>query len=270
YGTPAVAGMAVVLVDHVDAGDAQGVGHRARVVHVGRRRVAAIEQVDQQRARRAVVAVHLVDERIAVMPAVFVDLAQAGIHPDVAGADVVADGLRRGGRGKSESEGEREDVESAGRDHGGCSVDWDIASLAIDDELQVIRVRSGSGLPRTTGAARSVGRSGYGTRVRVCTASPGRNDVGLPCTQSSWPAPQNGDSGCPLWPPGMCAMPSDSWPGATTMRSDAPKSGAATRGMLPSPASWSGGMHSKRSPSSGIAPVSGWQMCAVLRSPHVR
>src|SRR3546814_4985775 len=71
--------------------------------------------------------------------------------------------------------------------------------------------------------------STYGARVRVCSVLPGRNGVGLPCTQSSWPAPQNGDSGWPLWPPGMWAMPSASWPGDTTMRSDAPNLGAATR-----------------------------------------
>src|SRR3546814_4614131 len=51
HDAPALAGMAVVLVDHVDAGDAQGVCDRARVVHVGRCPVASIEQVDQQRTR---------------------------------------------------------------------------------------------------------------------------------------------------------------------------------------------------------------------------
>src|SRR3546814_16646626 len=94
--------MAVVLVDHVDAGDAQGVGDRARVVHVGRCSVASIEQVDQQRTRRAVVTVHLVNERVAMIPAVVVDLDQPIVDPDVTGTDVVADGLRRGGRGTAE------------------------------------------------------------------------------------------------------------------------------------------------------------------------
>src|SRR3546814_4024763 len=63
HDAPALAGMAVVLVDHVDAGDAQGACDRARVVHVGRCPVASIEQVDQQRTRRAVVTVHPVNER---------------------------------------------------------------------------------------------------------------------------------------------------------------------------------------------------------------
>src|SRR3546814_1598137 len=87
HDAPALAGMAVVLVDHVDAGDAQGVCDRARVVHVGRCPVASIEQVDQQRTRRAVVTVHLVNERVAVIPAVVVDLAQPIVDPDVTGTD---------------------------------------------------------------------------------------------------------------------------------------------------------------------------------------
>src|SRR3546814_3572078 len=86
--------------------------------------VCSSDLVDQQRTRRAVVTVHLVNERVAVIPAVVVDLAQPIVDPDVTGTDVVADGLRRGGRGKAEPQGEREGVESAVRGHGRCSFVW--------------------------------------------------------------------------------------------------------------------------------------------------
>src|SRR3546814_8538494 len=69
HGAPALAGMAVVLMDHVDAGDAQGVCDRARVVHVGRCTVASIEQVDQQRSRPAAVTVIIVIEWVRVITA---------------------------------------------------------------------------------------------------------------------------------------------------------------------------------------------------------
>src|SRR3546814_19021149 len=105
--------MAGVLGDHGAVGVSQGVCERARVVHVGRCPVASLEQVEQQRTRRAVVTVHLVNERVAVIPAVVVDLAQPIVDPDVTGTDVVADGLRRGGRGKAEPQGERRGGESA-------------------------------------------------------------------------------------------------------------------------------------------------------------
>ena len=83
-----------------------------------------------------------------------------------------------------------------------------------------------------------------GNNFNVCCVAPGRNGVGRPCTQSSCPAPQNGDSGWPLWPPGMWMMPSASWPGDTTIRSEAPNVGPCTRGMPLSPGSGSAGMHS--------------------------
>src|SRR3546814_1787747 len=63
---------------------------------------------------------------------------------DVCSSDL-ADGLRRGGRGKAEPQGEREGVESAVRGHGRCSFVWHGASLAIGDELRVIRAYSCSG-----------------------------------------------------------------------------------------------------------------------------
>ncbi len=37
---------------------------------------------------------HFADERVTVLATVIVDLAQAVVYPDVAGAGVVADGLR--------------------------------------------------------------------------------------------------------------------------------------------------------------------------------
>ena len=61
--------------------------------------------------------------------------------------------------------------------------------------------------------------------------------INSPFTQAECPAPQNGESGCPLWPPGIWIMPSASWPGETTMRSLAPKSGDCTRGIFISPSS---------------------------------
>src|SRR5690606_17654267 len=91
------------------AGDAQRVRNGAGVVHVGRRPSTIVEQVDQQRTRRTVVAAHLVEEGVAIPTAVVVDLAQAGVDPDVAGANVVADRLCRGGGGRqSEAEAERQ------------------------------------------------------------------------------------------------------------------------------------------------------------------
>src|SRR3546814_16625976 len=80
-----------------------------------------------------------------MIPAVVVDLAQPIVDPDVTGTDVVADGLRRGGRGKAEPQGEREGVESAVRGHGRCSFVWHGASLSIGDELRVFRAYSCSG-----------------------------------------------------------------------------------------------------------------------------
>src|SRR5690606_9904895 len=126
-GAPALAGVALVFADHVAAGHAQGVRDSACVVDVARRPAAAVEQVDQQRARRAVVPGHLVEEGIAVVAAVVVDLAQARIHPYIAGPGVVADGLGGRARCQAEAEGEREDAESTMRSHGCCSWMGDVA-----------------------------------------------------------------------------------------------------------------------------------------------
>ena len=38
----------------------------------------------------------------------------------------------------------------------------------------------------------------------VCRDEAGTNDAGSPLAHCACPAPQNGDSGWPLWPPGMC------------------------------------------------------------------
>ena len=90
---PAYPGIALVALHHVQAGNPERTRDGAGEVHVGRRPAPPIQQIQHQRARRAVVARHLRHERVAVAAAVIVDFAQTRIHPDIARADVVTHGL---------------------------------------------------------------------------------------------------------------------------------------------------------------------------------
>ncbi|MDV5981070.1 MAG: hypothetical protein LOX98_06545 [Lysobacter sp.] len=116
------AAIAFPLVDDVTARTADHLGDRAGVVHVARFPVALEQQRGHQIPRRAVVADHLIDERLLVTAAVPVDVVQPSVHPHVAGARIPVDGLGRSGaqacrRGKRRGQAER--AEQAGcRFHG--------------------------------------------------------------------------------------------------------------------------------------------------------
>ena len=93
--------------------------------------------------------------------------------------------------------------------------------------------RQGHASGRSTesdGVRRFVTARRYGVSVKVCTVLPGSNGVGVPSTQARCWSPKCGDSGWPLWPPGICRIPVSSCPGETTNRSDAPRRGVSTRG----------------------------------------
>jgi len=82
--------------------------------------------------------------------------------------------------------------------------------------------------------------------TRVAVAAPGANGVGSPWAHAGNSSPYQGDNGCPLSPPGNSKSPGACGCGETTMRMEAPKCGAWTRGMLLSPGKGVGGMFNQR------------------------
>ncbi len=122
---PALAAVGLPHVDDVAAGPADDLRDRAGVVHVARGPATVQQQVGDQVTRRAVVAHHLVDERVAVAGAVAVHVAEPRVHPDVAAAGIPVEGdvLRgrvAGGQGKGKREGRQEAVALHARLLGGC------------------------------------------------------------------------------------------------------------------------------------------------------
>ncbi len=117
-------------------------------------------------------------------------------------------------------------------------------------------------------ACRALIFPGQGVSSSRNSAGPGNRGVAWPVTQSRWPVRKNGDSGCPLCPPGICRMPSFSRPGETTIRSLAPLRRCCTRGMNESPG-WACGGAANQRESHGTNWVKGWATTTVLWLPQV-
>src|SRR5690606_33025741 len=107
-------------IDHIATRTAEDLRDRTGVIDIARRPVALHQQAADQVTRRAVVAHHLVDERLAVTTAVAVYVIELGVDPDIAAARIPTeaeilrgDGAGSGQRGNRSREREHPGLEQA-------------------------------------------------------------------------------------------------------------------------------------------------------------
>src|SRR5690606_2646016 len=144
-GAPPVGVAALPLGHHVPAGAADDLGDGTGVVDVAGS-PARVEQLHDQRARGAVVAHHLVDERLPVAGGVLVDVAEPGVDPLVARAGVPAERVVLGSdlaNAEQRHEPGRQGGHAAGERTGGRGEQarHSAASIAIREPAMVGRTR---------------------------------------------------------------------------------------------------------------------------------